>query len=162
MKTLPDPVLTKRDIERFWSKVDRRGTDECWPWTTRSTDGHGYGIFSIGGFRKAKMYKAHRLAYLIEHGSIPAGLGVLHSCDNPPCCNPAHLRPGSQADNMRDVVVRVRGNKGEKNGKAKLTTLQVAEIRSMRGIIRQRELANKYKVSRTTISAVVCGYNWGA
>lgn len=89
--------------ERFWEKVDRRGPDECWMWTA-SRRALGYGQIRIGG----KSRKAHRVAYELANGPIPAGMAVLHGCDNPPCVNPAHLRAGTMTDNVRDMVTRGR------------------------------------------------------
>ena len=85
-------------MERFWAKVDRREPGECWEWQA-SCDDSGYGTFRHQG----KMKKAHRLAWVFcGRGPIPDGLVVMHSCDNPPCCNPAHLSLGTVADNNRD------------------------------------------------------------
>lgn len=86
--------------EKFWAKVDRRGPDECWPWLgCLSTMGYG---------RAGKKGYAHRLAWRLMRGPIPAGHYVLHRCDNPPCCNPSHLFLGDAAANARDMAAKGR------------------------------------------------------
>lgn len=88
----------------FWEHVDRSaGPNACWPWTGAHIN-DGYGQLRIGRTR----ILAHRLAYMIAVADIPDGAMVLHSCDNPNCCNPAHLRTGSNRDNMRDARARGR------------------------------------------------------
>ncbi|WP_326814076.1 HNH endonuclease signature motif containing protein [Streptomyces sp. NBC_01763] len=91
--------------ERVRALLDRRTdrTGDCWVWDG-STIGRGYGNFRIGG----QNFLVHRSSYEIHHGPIPEGLMVLHSCDNPPCANPDHLRVGTNADNMRDRSERGR------------------------------------------------------
>ena len=69
-----------------------------------SRDAAGYGTFGFDG----KVRKAHRVAYILTFGEIPEGHHILHSCDNPACVNPAHLRPGTRADNMQDALKRGR------------------------------------------------------
>lgn len=96
--------------DRLWPKVDRRGPDECWPFTG-SRNEHGYGL--IRG-EDGKLVKAHRAAYELTHGPLPAGVVLRHSCDNPPCCNPAHGVPGTQADNVADMIARGRMHPTEK------------------------------------------------
>lgn len=90
------------EAETFWKNVQRGAADECWPWL-RSTNGRGYGRLNFRG----KHWGAHRVAYTLHHGKEPK-LCVLHSCDNPICCNPAHLREGTHHDNMRDMDERGR------------------------------------------------------
>lgn len=75
---------------------------------------NGYGYISIGG----RTVGAHRAAYELAHGTVPAGLVIRHHCDNPPCINPNHLTPGTRADNSHDM--RIRGRQG-KRGTASIT-----------------------------------------
>jgi len=78
--------------------------NECWIWQ-ESRDTHGYGRVYFGSYDG----HAHRLSYRAFKGPIPNGLFILHSCDNPPCINPDHLKVGTQQDNMDDVRERGRG-----------------------------------------------------
>jgi hypothetical protein len=89
--------------EEFWQNVKKGASDECWPWA-RATHPRGYGRVWFGG----KRVGAHRIAWELENGQIAPGLGILHSCDNPPCCNPAHLTPGTQAENLADMAKKGR------------------------------------------------------
>lgn len=97
--------LTEKDKERFWSKVDIRGEDECWEWKS-SLNSQGYGNLSIGGRRRTggTVETAHRIAYTISIGEIPSGLLVRHLCNNKPCCNPKHLATGTMKDNGQDLI----------------------------------------------------------
>jgi hypothetical protein len=88
---------------RFWEKVKKSDTNDCWEWQS-TTNNKGYGTISI----KGRSRLAHRFSYEIHNGSIPNGLNVLHRCDNPLCCNPAHLFLGTQRDNIADMVAKGR------------------------------------------------------
>lgn len=88
-------------MDRFWSKVAK--TDGCWLWTASTARG-GYGQLRVGN----TTVRAHRLSYELAFGSIPNGMSILHACDEPLCVNPAHLRAGTDADNMQDAVARGR------------------------------------------------------
>lgn len=106
----PIPPLKDSDLDRFWSKVDRRGADECWPWLSGSSN-FGHGRFVLGGH----LHSQHRVAYTIHYGPIPEGEGyhgtvVMHSCDNPGCCNPRHLVLGTQQENAQDMADKGRGS----------------------------------------------------
>jgi hypothetical protein len=100
----PRPIKSAAD--RFWSRVDQRGNDECWPWLG-GTNIRGYGRFRRG--RKASgMMGAHQFSYELHHGQIPSGLVVMHRCDNPCCVNPAHLSVGTFQDNSIDCRIKGR------------------------------------------------------
>jgi hypothetical protein len=123
----------------------------------------GYGYL---GFEK-KIWRAHRLAWTLKNGPIPAGMFVLHNCDNKLCCNPGHLRVGTHADNMKDVVDRGRRkgiNKGQRNGRAKLTQRQANAIRRLYATGRwsQEALGRRYGVSQNAISKIVSNKRYAA
>jgi predicted transcriptional regulator len=91
--------------ERFWAKVDRRGPDECWPWTgCRSV---GYGQIREAG-KGSRVLAAHRVALQLAGRPVPDGMFACHHCDHPECCNPAHLYAGTALDNSRDSHARKR------------------------------------------------------
>lgn len=93
-------------VARFWSKVAipsaPRHEKMCWPWTASTAK--GYGQIKIAG----RPLRAHRVDHEIANGPLAPGEHVLHSCDNPLCCNPAHLRAGTHAENMAEKVSRGR------------------------------------------------------
>jgi len=85
-------------IIRFWSKVDKRGPDECWPWLASLRNSRG--IIWVDG----KHRKASQIAWELANGKpFPAGMDACHSCDNPPCVNPSHIWPGTARDNALDA-----------------------------------------------------------
>lgn len=85
--------------ERFWSKVVPRDLDGCWEWLAGRSS-RGYGAFSIDRV----MRPAHRIAYILEYGDIPAGLEIDHLCRNPACVRPEHLEPVTPRENkMRGI-----------------------------------------------------------
>lgn len=96
--------------ERLWAKVDVRGPDDCWEWTGWRRP-KGYGTIARGGDSSVNgVVGTHVAAYVVTYGPVPEGSVVRHTCDNPPCCNPRHLRIGSSRDNMRDSIERRRAH----------------------------------------------------
>ena len=123
-------------IERFWQYVEKGA--ECW-WWTGYKDQKGYGVLLVD----RHTIKAHRIAYELLVGPIPDGKLICHHCDQPACVNPAHLFAGTNADNMRDMVMKDR--RGQK-----LTRAQVDAIRNDPRVY--RIIASEYGISESYIS----------
>lgn len=136
---------------RFWAKVDLRSSIECWNWNgaKRPT---GYGMIRIDG----KTCATHRIAYQLQKGEIPEGMEILHSCDNPSCCNPAHLDVGTHQQNIQDMRNRFR----MKN--QILTNNQVEAIRKLYFVenVKQKDIAILIGAKKATISSAIRGKNW--
>lgn len=148
--------------ERFWAKVNAVG-DGCWEWTAALSN--GYGWFNVG----KRSVTAHRVAALLSGKleSLDSALHVLHSCDNPKCCNPKHLFIGTNADNVADKVMKGRCGfgrmVGQTNGKAKLTNAQIKEIKDLyfASKFSQSQLAKRYGVRQPHISRLISGVRCG-
>jgi len=149
--------MRKSASERFWGKVKRADATACWEWSAARTD-FGYGQFWLRG----TMQYAHRVAWELTHGD-PGELRVLHSCDNPCCCNPAHLFLGTLADNTRDCIEKGRRNyaRGERQGQAKLTASMVRALRAYRGRgMSLPALSRLFGVAVSTVDRVAKGLTW--
>lgn len=142
--------------ERLNAMRITRGDDECWGWAGFTYK--GYGRISRAPEHGGRAIGAHRLAYEIAYGPIPAGLTVLHRCDNPECTNPRHLFLGTNQDNNRDRDTKGRQAKGERQGSAKLTE---ADVRAIRASAETFDvLAARYSVSPATIAQAARGATW--
>lgn len=119
----------------------------CWLWVG-AVDKHGYGVVKT----RPQVY-AHRLSYQVHCGEIPAGQHVLHSCDQPCCANPAHLRVGSARDNAQDRAKRGRGRK-----QGRLSEEQVREI--LADARPSTAVAKDYGVHPSHIRGIRCGVSW--
>lgn len=105
-------ILTPKRRARFLSRIEVRGEDECWPWTGGNLTKFGYGqMQGSNNYRKWSLL-AHRGIWFCTHAREPIDI-IRHTCDNPLCCNPAHLVEGSYADNSADMVSRGRHRRGE-------------------------------------------------
>lgn len=151
-------------LARFWAKVQRGSSDECWPWQATRTG--GYGMFRISVSKHAR---AHRFSYELAFGPIPDGMFVCHRCDNPPCCNPAHLFLGTPEDNAFDSAMKRRMHpqtnpetyRGERNGRARVSASDVPEIRRLAASgVRRARIAEAYGISRETVTAITTGKSW--
>lgn len=154
-------------MQRFWEKVSVTAPDECWLWRASFTRG-GYGQFTVPRGGRWITRRAHRVAWTLTNGPIRDGLYVCHRCDNPPCCNPAHLFLGTHHDNVKDMdakgrrVTKVRA--GEAASNAKLRETDVARIRALyaTNLFPQSQLAELYELSQTGVSAIIRGQSWAA
>ncbi|HEY4760659.1 MAG TPA: HNH endonuclease signature motif containing protein [Thermoguttaceae bacterium] len=147
------PNLTSEQIDRFWSKVDRRGPDECWEWQA-GLDKDGYGKHRIG----SRHLRAHRIAYFLGHAKQPAGKCVCHDYDNPPCCNPAHLFLGTNAENMWDCTKKDRRPQGIKHSRTFFSEEHVIDI--LLSNESQTMLAKQYQTLPTTINNIQRRVTW--
>lgn len=92
--------------QRMLAKRLHGAKTKCWEWTGARNRGN-YGLYFDP---EGKQRLAHRYFYELEKGPIPEGALIRHKCDNPPCCNPHHLLPGTNADNSSDIAKRGRNN----------------------------------------------------
>ncbi|MFF8910580.1 HNH endonuclease family protein [Streptomyces olivaceoviridis] len=155
------PGLSRLTIEeRFWEKVDRTGgPNACWPWRPPK-DAKGYGEFFVS--RERGKVRAHAFAVELATGdSCPPGKEGCHTCDNPPCCNPAHVYYGSRQQNVDDMWQRDRGRRGNRHRSARLSEAQVVGIRVRFAAGETTPaLAAEFGVSEGCITDVVNGRNW--
>lgn len=119
--------------ERFWRRVEKRASDECWEWLG-SKRPNGYGMVHTGG-RGGKYISTHRYSCELHYGPPPfQGAHTLHSCDNPSCVNPAHLRWGTASENILEAFAKNRKVApriiGENHPRAVLTEDQVKFIKA--------------------------------
>ena len=131
----------------------------------RAVENTETGCWEYGGYRNRQGYgtnggrTAHSVVSERWYGPPPfPGAAALHSCDNPSCVNPEHLRWGSQLENMRDMVSRDRQARGTTNGRSKLTEAQVLDIYSDSRT--QSVIAAEYGMPRSTVGAIKCGKSW--
>ena len=130
--------------------------DDCWLWTG-PRNREGYGVAGCLG----RTLRANRIAYEAAHGPIPPGHFVRHSCDNPPCVNPAHLLVGTPADNMNDKVERGRQALGRRIRNARLGEQDVLAIRARRAAGETYpSIAKDFDISESHAGRVAAGHWW--
>lgn len=142
-------ILSAEYQLKFWSKVDIKGDDECWEWQGarfhKDDPKRNYGAFRSN----LKTPLAHRVAWSLRNGRLPKdNLQILHSCDNPPCCNPNHLHEGTNVDNVQDAIRkgrRIRSN-------FSLNDDQVKEIRNSKDSL--SVLAERFNTNTSTVSRI--------
>ncbi len=147
--------MNDKGLNRFWSKVDKRGPDECWLWTG-SMYPDGYGQFKDP--QRVSPKRAHRVAMELAGVAMPSGALALHSCDNRRCVNVAHLRAGSHAENMSDRQTR---NPTNRPG-AVLTVEQAQVIRFLcrSTTLLQREIGALFGVTNKVVNLIAKRKTW--
>jgi hypothetical protein len=145
---------------RIWSKIDTSGgVDACWPWRAYC-DEDGYGRVRVDNTQRPAF------AVVLEQATGQKARGRLacHTCDNPPCCNPTHGFWGTHAENHADRNRKGRQARGECQGSAKLTAVDVRTIR-----VRHRRkdrvngtlaIARDYGVNKNTIDRIINNHGW--
>ncbi len=145
-------------MDRFWDNVSVQ-LEGCWDWVGWKNNG-GYG--SYPGYRDGKSMRisAHRSSYEMHNGLIPRGMFVLHTCDNPACVRPDHLRLGTQTDNMRDCAKKGRTNQGERMWKSVLTDATARRALELSKTHSHADVARMLNVERPVISYLCEGKTW--
>jgi hypothetical protein len=147
-----DPLLPLNTV----LVIHRPELGPCWVWQG-NRDQDGYGIVKVNG----KNTKLHRLMYRLFVGPLFDLQLVLHRCDNPPCCNPSHLRAGTDADNIADCCQKFRNAFGVRNNKAKLTDDKVVALRAAYNSgFSSVYLAHQEGMSTSTMQNVLFGRSW--
>lgn len=116
-------------VERFWEKVDKSaGPDACWPWTGATQLRYKSKTVRQGriGYTPGRLLLAHRAALMLATGEDRPNHEACHSCDNPICCNPAHLFWGTHRENLHDYI-RKFGGIGRRKEHAQLEAPAPAE-----------------------------------
>ena len=145
-------------IDRLFDRCILDPSTGCLLWTGYTTE-LGYGQIRLG----SKVVLVHRLMWeLTNYQPIPHGCVVLHTCDNPPCCEPMHLELGTHEDNVEDRVHKGRSARGERHGRAKLTADDAAAIRRRRAECTESlaSLAREFGVHPRAIAKVLSGETW--
>jgi len=140
--------------QKFWSKVNITTQGECWIYRGKIFK-NGYGCFPIQSLN----FLSHRVAYFLCYKDIPPSL--MHTCDNRVCCNPFHLKIGSQKENIQDMIKKGRSNppKERRNHRCKLLNHEIVTIKDLlqSGLFLQREIAERYNVRPNHISRINTG-----
>jgi uncharacterized protein (DUF433 family) len=136
---------------RFWKFVNVKGPDDCWEWN--GTIRGEYGAF---GTTDGQIEMAHRVAWKLTNGPIPDGMDILHGCDNPPCCNPNHLHPGTTLENVTDMWNKGRAKKPYSLSKS--SVLGIVEM-SKKGY-KPAEVARQYGTTIMSVYRIMNGTSW--
>ena len=147
----PTPhALRVTTVEQAFARYARPVPSGCIEWSG-SRDSGGYGTVSVNGSNR----KAHRIALERAGFTVPDNAFVLHSCDNPPCVNPSHLRVGSGVENAKDMTERGRQARGFKNARRRLTDADVLTIQT--STESAASLSERFDVSRQHIYKLRAG-----
>ena len=141
---------------RLLAKIDFDATPGCWEWSGAKVQ-QGYGLIKR---KDGAQLRAHRVAYELAYGEIPAGMFVCHRCDNPRCIRPSHLFLGSHDENMADMVIKNRVARmcGESNGSAKLGSDEVISIRAI--VDSYSRIARRFGISPSAVGLIKRRERW--
>ena len=140
--------MTRRKREyKVFERIDMRGGDpeQCWPWVGPLHKGRPY--FTVNG----KKVLAYRLTYEMFKGEPLGEYLARHKCDNPVCCNPHHIEPGTHQDNMDDMVKR------DRHGLPKRVVLEVRTL-LQEGNLTHQAIADKFGIARETVTSINTGH----
>ena len=166
-KPIPEELLAQllsNDFKTlFWSHVEIKGPDDCWNWTLRKAK-NGYGLLTFKRKPIIRGFLVHRLAWILTHKYVPDNKCILHSCiGNRVCCNPNHLRPGTQKENMQEMTDQGRRvvTPGELAYSAKLTDSDIPKIMELKANgMSQHSIARMFNVKQPTIGRIIRGEGW--
>lgn len=169
MPKLSTPIaplnLTPKEIARFYPKIKTGLPDECWEWQGGRRP-RRYGNWSVRRDKRTVQLAAHRVAFFLASSTDPHPLLVCHTCDNPPCCNPAHLFLGTVQDNSDDMKRKNRHHspRGSKCGSAKLTEAQILEIKEIFATLdppmTRQEAMRHYGIGPSHLNRIIRGKTW--
>lgn len=145
---MPWPKSKGSKMERFWRLVDKKTPNQCWNWIGAKGQ-WGYGRFRLGGALGGGHVSPHRFVYEEFVGPIPRGLLIMHSCDNPACVNPKHLKPGTCTENASDAA-----RKGRMGGRPtrRLSDQEKSEIMKLfKSGVGRVAIARRFKTSAHTV-----------
>lgn len=143
--------------DRFWSKAAPEALSGCWIWQAHIERRTGYGRFN----HERRIVNAHRHAFQLARGSVPAGYEVCHTCDLRACVNPDHLFLGTHAENMRDMAHKGRGPHGDRSNLAVYAESTVVAIRlAVAGGAPVADAARRFGVPYRSAFRMVTGMTW--
>ena len=150
-------MKNKTALQRFEEKFIPEQNSGCWIWISADTEGYGDFYFH------PTFERAHRASWMLYRGEIPAGIFVLHKCDNPSCVNPNHLFLGTNDDNMKDMVRKGRQKsiRGSQHKNAKVTEDNVIEMRKLSASgMSQYKIAEMFGIGKSMANYICNRTSW--